>query len=385
MRYQLRTAAGRVAPLVAAALAAALLVSSCAEIDLLKALRARMADADYIYVSAEGSDDNTGITPDSPFKTIARGLAVADSAEAYEVRVAGGEYVVENETDIIEVPEDVALKGGWSSDFSEWAPRDHVTTIKQGDGDASVLVTCTVDDDRHDDCFERSFIVAVELRAARIPVIYADRDMSMNGCVVTVGQSDGHYAAIHLVLSGSCSSGMYGLTNNIIRTDADTAVIAYEGDNNGGINMRCNTIIATGNAVYLAGGGNSSALDVRGNILGAVSATNAAIKSDHQGDCLCRDNLIFGFDDLYDGNQTLDASSNDLHGPDIAGEVFASGLDTDLSDGDDTDYPLDDPSQLYAVDQWGGGDGSVGVDFEGDPRPYPEEGDYDRGADEKAP
>ena len=384
MRYRFCTA-GRAAPLVAAALAAALLASSCAEIDLLKALRARMADADYIYVSADGSDDNTGISPDSPFATIQRGLSVAEAADAYEVRVAEGEYVVENEADIIEVPEGVALKGGWSADFGAWAPRTHVTTIRQGEGGPSVLVSCSVGSNPWDDCFDRAIVDGFSIVSTGITAVSAQRDFTLRNCIVTAAQTGDYLAAVDLANeSGSGCGCSHNLENNVIRIDGDTAVRVGNGCE---ITIGFNTIVAGNKAIYLVGADEESAVTVYSNILGGPGSPAAGVNNEHAGECHYEGNLLYGFSGAFDGNVTDQGSNDYYEAVDLSSDLFAGGLDGDLSDGDDTDYHLvDEGGTTYAVDLGVGYWDSPGSDFEGDPRPYPEGGDgYDRGADEKVP
>lgn len=394
MKYRFRTAAGRAAPLVAAALAAALLVSSCTEIDLLKALRARMADADYIYVSPDGSDDNTGISPDSPFATIQRGLAVAEAADAYEVRVAEGEYVVDNERDIIEVPEDVALKGGWSPDFTAWAPRTYVTTIAQGEGRPSALVSCSVGSNPWGDCFERAIVDGFSIVSTGVTAVYAERELALRNCIVTARQTEEYTGAVHLNLHGdSCSSWHFDIANNVIRAEGGPCVSVTKGC---GVGIAFNTMIATGNrGIHFDNpdeGGQESGIVIASNIIGGPGSSGTGVANEHVlADWLTSSyegNLLYGFASAFDGEVTDGGGNSFYEAVDVSGDLFAGGLDGDLSDGDDTDYHLvDEGGTTYAVDlgvwnNWGG----PAFDFEGDPRPYPEGSDgYDRGADEKVP
>jgi len=95
-------------------------------------------------------------------------------------------------------------------------------------------------------------------------------------------------------------------------------------------------------------------------------------------------NLTFGFSSHASG-VTLDATNTFNADAGIFGSVFASaGIDSDLSDGDDSDYHItSDPSYAYNQGMNTGSAvyGSVNDDFDGDVRPL--SGAYDRGADER--
>ncbi len=110
-----------------------LLLAGCGEMDLLGLVRFRVTGASgiVIYVSPNGSDNNSGRFPDEPLDDIAEAMETAERVGASEVWVAEGTYVIDiaSENQIGMRP-GVALKGGYSSDFATWDPASHESTIK---------------------------------------------------------------------------------------------------------------------------------------------------------------------------------------------------------------------------------------------------------------
>ncbi len=247
-----------------------------------------------------------------------------------------------------------------------------------------MLVSCTIDDDGYDDCFQTSYIDGFTFLAAGIPALYAERRMTMRNCVVTVAQTGDFVSAVQLQGDGDDGcGGDHNLINNIIRTDGDTGVLVPAGCD---IRVSFNTIVAGNKAIYLEGGDEESSVTIVSNILGGPGSPAAGVYNEHSGECYYKGNLMYGFSGVFDGNVTDHGSNDSYEAVDLSGDLFAGGLDEDLSDGDDTDYHLvDEGGTTYAVDLavWNDWDNYPEFDFEGDPRPYG--GGSDRGADEKVP
>lgn len=87
-----------------------------------------------VYVHPAGSDGNNG-SASAPFATIAKALSCA---YRQEIRVAGGTYTVESA--LAQAP-DVALLGGYASDFSVRDPALYPTTISTTSTDMRPLIT----------------------------------------------------------------------------------------------------------------------------------------------------------------------------------------------------------------------------------------------------
>lgn len=121
------------AAVVAAVVLAALTLTGCGEMDLLGLVRLRVTGASgiVIYVSKEGSDSNSGFSPDKPLNDIEEAMNTAERVGASEVRVAEGTYVIDTATENrIGMRPGVALKGGYSGDFATWDPENHESIIK---------------------------------------------------------------------------------------------------------------------------------------------------------------------------------------------------------------------------------------------------------------
>jgi hypothetical protein len=93
------------------------------------ALDATSCDPDSgrsLYVSAAGSDSNTGLTPDKPLRTLSRAIQQAsDCPQApCNLRIAEGTY-----TESIAILHGVHLFGGYSADFSRRDPETYAVTL----------------------------------------------------------------------------------------------------------------------------------------------------------------------------------------------------------------------------------------------------------------
>ncbi|MCK4514148.1 MAG: hypothetical protein KAU31_02760, partial [Spirochaetaceae bacterium] len=120
-------------PAVAAVIVvlAALALAGCDDMDLLGLVRLRVTGASgiVIYVSPAGSDENNGLLPELAVAAIHTGMDRAEEHGASEVRVAEGTYVVDGYEDEIDMRSGVALKGGYSNDFTTWDPENHESII----------------------------------------------------------------------------------------------------------------------------------------------------------------------------------------------------------------------------------------------------------------
>src|SRR5215470_12282410 len=67
--------------------------------------------ATTVYVAQSGNDQNTGATPQTAVKSVARGLALA--AAGTEVQIAAGSY----DERLPPIPQGVTLSGGWDPSF----------------------------------------------------------------------------------------------------------------------------------------------------------------------------------------------------------------------------------------------------------------------------
>ena len=131
-------------------------------------------------------------------------------------------------------------------------------------------------------------------------------------------------------------------------------------------------------------------LEIINNIIGlGLYGSTTALYSDSPGSQNYAYNLFFncqsdtgGSGALTDGGNNLYETSNIFYSN--PAYLFTSAYDGDLSDGDSSDYHLNDPTNSYGVDK--GTDtntaayGNVSQDFEGDSRPQGSA--FDRGADE---
>lgn len=106
----------------------------CGQMDLLLVIRGLVDGTGVIvYVSPDGTSDgsNSGLVPGEPVDDIAYGMHIAERYGGGEVRVAEGTYYPgEMEFGaLISFRASIALRGGYSSDFSTRDPQTHVTTI----------------------------------------------------------------------------------------------------------------------------------------------------------------------------------------------------------------------------------------------------------------
>jgi hypothetical protein len=79
------------------------------------------------YVANWGMMVNDGLSPTSPHQSVAEGIATAQANGLGTVCIAAGTYPL---SAMINVPSGILLKGGYSSDFSDWDPAQHVSALE---------------------------------------------------------------------------------------------------------------------------------------------------------------------------------------------------------------------------------------------------------------
>ena len=181
---------------------------------------------------------------------------------------------------------------------------------------------------------------------------------------------------------GSLDGGFL-MRNNVVNCQATNSGAALSVSSPGAI-LAHNTIVSRGHGIDALGlSGEADALAYAVNNIVAGDGTGYAIAG---GNTEIEGNLVFNFSEGLDSG-LIDLGTNDSYAHDLFESVFSTALDTNLDDGDQTDYHLSDADGLYAVDlgvpsgaQYAG---SVDTDFEGDARP--QGAAVDRGADEKVP
>jgi hypothetical protein len=94
---------------------------------------------DLVFVSQAGDDRNSGLEPEAPLRSIARGMAVG-TASGRRVLVARGIYSGQ-----VSVLSGVTLVGGYSPDFREHDPELYPVLLEAAGGDAGAPVLRAID------------------------------------------------------------------------------------------------------------------------------------------------------------------------------------------------------------------------------------------------
>lgn len=174
--------------------------------------------------------------------------------------------------------------------------------------------------------------------------------------------------------------------NNVIRVsgDGDSEALWFQGSS--GSRILHNTVLVAdggegnGEGVYTSGSATSDFI-VHCNIFAATDSAGCGVQNNQSGTLQYTSNLCCGFDSETIGNITSESGNEFVDGT-VIPDLFLT-YDNDISDGDSSDYHLDDlgAGGPYAVDRGSADSWVVGVDIDGDARPQGTA--IDRGADEK--
>jgi hypothetical protein len=397
-----------------------------------------------VFVSESGSASNSGLSASEPKSTISDGIAAAQSNGYDQVRAAAGTYTI---SESIYLAPGISVLGGYNGDFSSRDMQSNTTTIRsdnviimiraEDEGiDNSVILegftienktsltgsplgvyinngasptiknnTIAISNDLsgtesyvYGILIANTAVTSVKISGNTISVSQSDAGGTIDSArAIYVDTAEGSNVTIEKNVITSvtnqradgirCASpyGTLTIANNIVSVNSSGGSTYPIVIDNGTATTRIinNTIITNAvTGIYEKADSGGTTLIIN-NIIASVGSVSDGIRKVGTGHITATYNLIFNCTNGATG-VTLDAT-NDFNASDIFTTVFSSSYDSDLTDGDDSDYRLNDPGSAYAVDKGTNvSDSTYGAvidDIDGNSRPVG--GAYDRGAYEK--
>jgi hypothetical protein len=394
--------------------------------------------ADAAYVSPSGAAGNSGLLGTSAKNTVADGIAVAQAYGLTEVRIALGTYTISSTVNVVA---GISLKGGYASDFStrsysnisKLSLASFITGIT---ADGAAITRSTVIDGLTVEAASLGGLGAVFVNSASptfsnntvkiidtvadgsyvigIEVAYTSGNVGnpiLSGNTVILnhpnGTTDDRTRAIYV--SSAASGSDVVIERNVISAQSNYRTDGIRVASSAGVTIRNNivSVKCTGSGMtmpviadlstVIVANNTMSSHSVSGSQYGfyAGSSTTAVVMNNifgsprNSGYALLRNstttfgwNLAFNFTTLGSGG--TDLGNNVLNATDLFTSVFTGARDTDLSDGDQSNYHLTD-SGTYAYNLGTNTNttayGLVANDMDGEARP--KGGLFDKGADEK--